>query len=776
MVFRVDAPASAAGTYSLLRSSFGPTDVNEILDKPIKLSDPANPCGGVTNDLTGTIAFVDRGSCTAPNQNDGNFIAKVRHAAAAGAIAVIVCNNENAPVNPGLPAGEVDDVTIKSFLLTKPECDKIKLALNSGTVNGNIILKGCVPQPPSNAIWGTNPGEGDFKDGLNDWTITNAPGEGFLWSATGDCAGSFLPNPCFAETPTVCNGLVSITSSTLNQTGVCSPCPSGLISPNIDLSNVDIEGLTLQFNQSVREYYSEYYVYLSYDNGLTWEDTIEINRDLPVNSPFYYNQLMRVALCDAASDIQQLRVQFFTTGNYYYWGIDDVFLINEVSADPQVNTNFWAVPPTIKTPVSQAAEFPLLSDIRNNGASPSENTVLTATIKDLATSEVVYSQENNYETVDKCEQIENVVFENFAVQPTKVGTYEIAYQIDSDNNSVPENDIRASVFEMTENTFSNAFSEAELNSNYMRGWAGWFADPAGVVGSGVDAWSVGTHYYFPNGAKYNAKVKEYRFGVDDDAEIDPFSAILKLSVYKLLDQNADGAITPEEKVLVGIGTSSEDGSEDYFIESSTPNLRSLYFNVQSTDGSDLTLEDNTGYIFVLHISQFSGEDYFPVLGFSTDSENYTLRSSYTAATFLGFEQAGINRYFNTLVSSGATSNDNLDDRTMRSINSDNKHYSELLIEADVVSTKDEVLAENALNVYPNPTSDKLYVDMNLSKVSKEVKVNVYGIDGRLVLTQNFENIRTETLKINTHLLNSGVYTAKVITDEGSTTKKVLVSK
>lgn len=765
MVFKVNAPQDAEGTYTLYRSAFGATDLDEIIETPIVVSDPANPCGGITNDLTGSIAFVDRGACAAPNEDDGNFTQKVRYAEAAGAVAVIICNNNNEPTNPALTGA--DDVGIKSFLMEKPDCDRIKLALANGTVNGNIVVRGCEPVPPANAVWGA-----DFDSGLNGWTITTEENKGWIWNPDGDCLAGFSPSPCNMNTPTICNGAISINSNKLDEEGICAaPCPSGIISPNIDLSGVDISALTLQFNQAIREFQSNYYVLLSYDNGVSWPDSFLINSDVLSNDAFVYNQLVRVGLCGVDPSISQLRIQFFIEANYYFWGVDDVFLINEAIADPQVNNNFWAVAPALKTPVTQATDFPLLSDIRNNGATESPNTILTARVVDLSNNQLIYSQENDYGDVEPCEQIENVNFLEHYDQPTDVGSYELSYTISSDNNKFTSNDRRASTFFMTENVFGNGLSEAEWGAAYMNRFING-VNPA-FIGANVNYWSIGTQYYFPNGSGFDAK--EYRFGIDTISSNGTYSATITCRVYKITDLDEDLLnINPAEKILVGRGINPEDEAEEMFVDNTTAGRRRSKFLLQDLDGNPLTLEDNTGYLFVLHVRQFSGTAYFPFLSFNPNSgTNQTLRWSYTEATNLGFAQEGVYRHFDTVVSRGASDTDVEDERPLYT-NFFKRKFSEVLL-AETNSTE-EVLAENALSIYPNPTSDKLFIDMNLDQVSKNVRVELSGIDGKRALVQNFENVSTETLKINANTLTNGIYTAKITTDAGTLTKKVIVSK
>lgn len=117
MVFKIASPAGAAGTYTLYRSAFGPQDGDEILDKGIKVADPLLGCTAFTNDQTNSITFVDRGTC--------NFVDKVKNAQSAGAVAVIICNDDRDVLNPG--GEDPGDITIKSFLMENLTATKSKL-------------------------------------------------------------------------------------------------------------------------------------------------------------------------------------------------------------------------------------------------------------------------------------------------------------------------------------------------------------------------------------------------------------------------------------------------------------------------------------------------------------------------------------------------------------------------------------------------------------------------------------------------------------------------
>jgi len=124
---RITAPASLEGEEFLyLEAAFGPTDITGISGEIVQVQDtsanPAQGCFAATNDLTGKIALIDRGSCA--------FVQKATNAQAAGAIAAVICNQDNA----FFVAGGDDGGTLSIPTVTFPSsfCDAIKTELGNG--------------------------------------------------------------------------------------------------------------------------------------------------------------------------------------------------------------------------------------------------------------------------------------------------------------------------------------------------------------------------------------------------------------------------------------------------------------------------------------------------------------------------------------------------------------------------------------------------------------------------------------------------------------------
>jgi extracellular elastinolytic metalloproteinase len=80
---------------------------------------PTDACEAITNNVSGKIALVDRGTC--------NFTVKVKNAQVAGAVAVAVANNVSGPV--GTMGGVDDTITITSIMISLDDGNALKASL-----------------------------------------------------------------------------------------------------------------------------------------------------------------------------------------------------------------------------------------------------------------------------------------------------------------------------------------------------------------------------------------------------------------------------------------------------------------------------------------------------------------------------------------------------------------------------------------------------------------------------------------------------------------------
>lgn len=158
---KVTAPFAVAGAYETNNAAFGPTIT---FDKPVtgavvvaddgSADNPSFACNplsaGNGDEISGKICMIDRGGC--------EFGAKVKNAENSGAIAVIVCNFEEATISMGAGA-QGSTVTIPSVMVKKSVCDKLRLYAGSGGLTAT--LQG----PPPNSA-GPLLLDGSFDNGI----------------------------------------------------------------------------------------------------------------------------------------------------------------------------------------------------------------------------------------------------------------------------------------------------------------------------------------------------------------------------------------------------------------------------------------------------------------------------------------------------------------------------------------------------------------------------------------------------------------------------------
>jgi hypothetical protein len=135
-VFRVTAPAAAAGDYGFAQASFGPAATSSNFSGSVVQAAPADGCTSITNGsaLAGHIALIDRGTC--------NFTDKVANAQAVGATAVLIANNQAGAITPG--GTPTTTINIPTIAVSQVDGNKLKANLSglTGTVGKGSGLAG----------------------------------------------------------------------------------------------------------------------------------------------------------------------------------------------------------------------------------------------------------------------------------------------------------------------------------------------------------------------------------------------------------------------------------------------------------------------------------------------------------------------------------------------------------------------------------------------------------------------------------------------------------
>jgi hypothetical protein len=755
LTLSIDYSAGISEEYDMLPAGFGGAFPSQCDSAPItgelKIGDDGtdpttDACEALVNDLTGFIALIDRGACS--------FSQKCANAEAAGAIAIMVCNNNSDPIFAmGNTAGFIN--TVPAFMISQDDCAIIRAEIP--TVNVTIEYT----PPINNAVvfWGNN-GEGEFDGGLNDWTtIHEAPCdtvELWEWVADGTTLGATATNmfgDATSQATTACNGAMVFNSDGFDQNGICGATQIGeLISPVMDLSAIvpaGTAGVSVLFHQTTRQFQSTYIV--SYTNdGTTWNDIV-INDEFVVNSGTF-NVSKRVFLPGADLTSTNFQFKFRYEANYYYWIIDDVQLIETEANNLQANT-FYAIAPNLLTPASQTDSVRFLIDIENIGASAQTNSNVNMNIVNSAGVEA-YNEDLSYGTIPANFLDENRIFPGHFLPDAVVETYTGTYTVSADGDDFDlSNNTQSFSFQITDSTFAKEEATNLFGAN--------------PVNEPTFNWTMATSYFVRNGedpVDPNTKYECSSVLVGLENLADNVGGFVTIYLYEWEDVNNDGISQSGERD--GSAGGKIVGNYTYEILAGTDDVLDLLVSLENFDGDagdPIQLKANTNYVLSAGLTS---------AGTSKIELSSTNDNELNATGFLTDSLTNIPRYsafWNVSEGDGGISNDlsplNVAPR-MR------MHVSEFF-EVNVNNPLDEA---NNVKVYPNPATEVVNMELDLVENLNNAVVRIVDLNARNVMEVVYENLSSQTLTYSVANLSAGTYFLKIQSDKGYITKKFTVVK
>lgn len=620
-----------------------------------------------------------------------------------------------------------------------------------------------------NILWGEMVGEGDFNGGLNDWTSVgvscsnNASGEPvtgenaqWVWDPKGSAPTGVFFGGQILTSRTMCNGAMVFNSEFYDNggiagnfgNGVCPALQEGhLISPIIDISAYDVNGVSLVFHQNLRQFQSQYYVDYSLDGGQSWTE-IEINTTLQLNGP-HINEEVRVLLPGAVGTAS-LQTRFRILGNYYYWVIDDVRIVEvkQECNDLSASANF-TMAPYQQWHHTQLSDFPIMIDIENIGACPQTNVVVNFLIENEAGEEIL-ARSRKFGTLAPGELKVNILWGECVNLPVDipVGRYFGSYEVSSDSVDFdPTNNRQTFEFEITDEVFALTLP----NSIYS------IYNPGG----GMEISSVGNHFH----VTADCKAVAAEIGVANTQAVAEFGGNMAIILYEWTDLNENKKVEAPELTTIALN--------EYIFNAGDPD--SGFFLV------DL-LDVNT---FEIGVDIYGGKEYVLTANYALPSDSSVVKLYYLAQVASAGSFNANSMAMSDTLNGGLGSNCGphygmvgyAENYIFGSFPDGQTIGLHLILGCDKkVNTTAPDEAFVRLEIIPNPVADQLTVRTNfLTQVDRAV-VRITDLNGRVMMEETKAFFTDDAWIQNVSNFANGTYFLSITTDLGVQTERFVVQR
>jgi hypothetical protein len=600
--------------------------------------------------------------------------------------------------------------------------------------------------------------KGWYTKGLVSANAAKKDSSVWKWNTNGTSLGAYGGGSSIAS-PTVANGAVTFDSDWLDNKGVALPAGDGigqspsphsgeLVSPIIDARGSS--NVTLRFNQSYRNYAAFSYVSWSEDSGRTWKPNIRLNADIAANSSTAANAVANVKLAGSVGT-SGFRVKFVFDGDYYYWSVDDVKLIN-ISQDLKVNP-FFAIAPSYITQKSQVEDMKFLLDVANAG-NATTNVKVKLFVYRIDAGPVltqIYTDSLSYGTVRADTTIENKILPGKLLASSLTpGQYYARYRIAGDSvDQNPSNDTIGFGFMVSDSLF---WKESASVSVTRPSDAYWTATEP-------HAWRTGNYYYMKTGLNHTITALTVRVGDPSLIKGQRVSA----GLYEWVDANSDKLVQPGERTLVAFG------------DTLIPQTQAGGVNIWLTLG--LKDINNQRWFYAGNNKQYLAMIEFDptatalnmTIGFNRGFHDYTATVLLTDSLYRT-GVAGFRPSYAPILG--------------KKVDTD---WSTVAFGQGFVPTvrmtvlpwrvKDETLTiDHKIEVFPNPAKDVATISVDLPHAVIGLAVQVLDNNGRLIQEQLFNNVQKDNLNLNIENLASGSYMLRILTPDGTRMKKLIVAK
>ena len=427
-----------------------------------------------------------------------------------------------------------------------------------------------------------------------------------------------------------------------------------------------------------------------------------------------------------------------------------------------IDASSLVIPPYKHTPYSQVEPLYFSGRFFNTGTNPQTGTWIALSILDTVQQIIVHSDTIQYGLLEAGDTTEALTFAtSFTPQDDREQSYLLTYQIGSDSVET----------EMLDNQFHYDFEiSTSLFAKTLNPQLEIKLDTSLASVATAKTPGIATHYYI-NKAEDNwgtpLYATEATIGISNYEELEGLAMIVWL--YEWTDINNDQVVQLDlaswEVEVAGFNTYTFSGDETspFFV------LPLIDFNVDPLEPCPPppALQSETSYILATVVGLADFDQSLIVLGDSipqleTTKAFYDQRG--TPHYSHGYFSSNSNPPYYSLKSSIYPDTTNLGDAIVP--------YLFLGIGQQIIDAVDELSPDHLIEVYPNPATDQLYLNMEFSTPIEEANITLYNQQAQAIFKESYRNIFQQRVEWNVSALPSGIYTLHIQTSEGTRTKMI----
>jgi hypothetical protein len=595
----------------------------------------------------------------------------------------------------------------------------------------------------------------------------------WVWRADASASGGvYWGTQTAIGSPSRLNGAAVFNSDYLDAIGITAPHSGELISPKMNLAGY--RGLSVQVNQSYRNFQSQAQVSYSSDDGVTWSTPINMNSDIgtnvrtlnPVIKTNTDSTLKTIKLIGSVGSAN-FRIKFIFDGNYYFWILDDIKIIPSVDYDVQM-TPFYAIPPSLYTPKDQMEPIRFGASIRNVGNKPMPNVKLAVNVWNSATGANVFSATTAAGQYPAT-MIADTLLEK-RVLPTSLnarnlapGVYVGSYRVLGDSSSrdaVPANDTARFAFVVSDTSAAlNVAVTGIGRSNYTK------ENSIQVLTRNADSywgateaktWRVGNYYRIQKGK--SSTITSIIANVNPAAVA---GRTLLGALYQWNDVNSNSVVEATERTLVAY-------AEVPVAAGATGSTWYIFNLVDLITSKPFIPKDSTGYLAMVEFDP----------GAPAATPVYPTAAFCQVYDYQGMDYVDtLGRYTIVTGKNGTT------DWSLGGYSDGAGGKAKLVpgvrinVAPFVVDVKDILSDDNKMTIYPNPSGSVSVItaDVELTKATPAV-IDIMTIDGKTVAEQIVDNMQKTKVEIDISGYAAGMYIFKLTTPNGIMTRRFVVAK